>query len=76
MHEPLPDCIPYSPPGAHIYPKAFYSIPEAAAMLRLSPQTIRGMIRDKSLRALQIRGRKRSAYRIPVSEVIRTITPL
>lgn len=76
MPEPLPDCIPYSPPGAHIYPKAFYSIREAAQLLHLSPQTVRAMVRQGQLRALSIQSYKRINYRIPVAELIRAITPL
>jgi len=76
MPEPSTACIPYTPPGTHCYPKAFYSIREAAQLLHLSPQTVRAMVRQGQLRALSIQSYKRINYRIPVAELIRAITPL
>lgn len=76
MPEPSPACIPYSPPGAHIYPKAFYSVREAAALLSYSVESIRDMIAAGHIAALAIRPNRRCRYRIPVTEIIRILTPL
>lgn len=66
----------YNPPGAHIYPKAFYTVQEAAQILCYSEESIRDMIASGSLHALSIRQRKRCRYRIPVAELVRVLTPL
>lgn len=76
MHEPLPDCIPYSPPGAHIYPKAFYSVQEVATLLCVTSETVRDMVATGLLQALRIRRSKRTRYRIPATELVRMLTPL
>lgn len=65
----------YTPPGAHIYPKAFYSIQEASAILGVSEQTIRDRIKDKTLAAWSLGQRTRKRYRIPASEIVRSLTP-
>lgn len=76
MPEPLPTYIPYSPPGAHIYPKAFYSVPEAASLLGMTPRSLRTMLKDGLVRALCIHNAHRYRYRIPAAEIVRLLTPL
>lgn len=47
---------------------AFLSVDEVARMLRVTPQTVRNMIADGKLQALQT-GAKRGIFRIPSSEL-------
>ena len=76
MPKPSTACIPYTPPGTHCYPKAFYSVQEVAALLRFTSETVRDMIAAGQLAALRIRRSKRNRYRIPASELVRILTPL
>ena len=76
MPDRPPTCIPYSPPGAHVYPKAFYTVQEVAQLLSFTPETIRDMILDRQLAALVIRKHRRHRLRIPAAELVRLLTPL
>lgn len=66
----------YTPPGAHIYPKAFYSVQEVAQLLCYSDESIRDMIAIGQLKTLRITRPQRPRYRIPASELVRILTPL
>lgn len=51
--------------------KDFYTIVEFAEKLRVHPNTVRNMIKSLRLSALKMSTGKRSAYRIPATEIER-----